>query len=124
MLGHNSDHYDALVRDGDARIEWVDRYSPVLNGLVKQSLSDGSLRGKKIAVVVHLEAKTAFLALVLANAGAEVIVAGSNPRNYPGIDCGGVAGTRFDRYGGGGRHDGQLGKRVARRSGSCARVHH
>lgn len=68
------------MRDGEARIEWVDRYSPVLNGLVKQSLSDGSLRGKKIAVVVHLEAKTAFLALVLANAGAEVIVAGSNPR--------------------------------------------
>lgn len=68
------------MRDGEARIEWVDRYSPVLNGLVKKSLSDGSLRGKKIAVVVHLEAKTAFLALVLADAGADVIVAGSNPR--------------------------------------------
>ena len=68
------------MRDGEARIDWVDRYSPVLNGLVKQTLSDGSLRGTKIAVVVHLEAKTAFLALVLANAGAEVVVAGSNPR--------------------------------------------
>src|SRR5699024_4095181 len=38
-----------------------------------------ALRGVRIAVVVHLEAKTAFLATVLADAGAEVIAAGSNP---------------------------------------------
>lgn len=69
-----------LARDGAARIEWVRRHSPVLDGYVRDLVSDGSLRGKRVAVVVHLEAKTAFLATVLADAGAEVIAAGSNPR--------------------------------------------
>ena len=80
MIGHNNEEHLALVAEGDARIDWVSRYSPVLNGMVRKTIGDGSLKGKKIAVVVHLEAKTAFLALVLADAGAEVIVAGSNPR--------------------------------------------
>lgn len=69
-----------LSADGAARIEWVRRHSPVLDGHVRSLVSDGSLRGKRVAVVVHLEAKTAFLATVLADAGAEVIAAGSNPR--------------------------------------------
>jgi len=69
-----------LAADGAARIEWVRTHSPVLNGFVRERLGDGSLRGKRIAVVVHLEAKTAFLATVLADAGAEVVAAGSNPR--------------------------------------------
>lgn len=70
----------ALVNEGSARIEWVRKHSPVLDGYVRDLVSDGSLRGKRVAVVVHLEAKTAFLATVLADAGAEVIAAGSNPR--------------------------------------------
>lgn len=65
---------------GQAQIEWVRRHSPVLDGFTRQRLSDGALSGVRIAVVVHLEAKTAFLATVLADAGATVIVAGSNPR--------------------------------------------
>lgn len=70
----------ALARLGRSQIEWVRRHSPVLDGFVRDRVSDGSLQGVRIAVVVHLEAKTAFLATVLADAGAEVIVAGSNPR--------------------------------------------
>lgn len=70
----------ALALDGADRIEWVRRHSPVLDDYVRRTVSDGSLRGKRVAVVVHLEAKTAFLATVLADAGAEVIAAGSNPR--------------------------------------------
>jgi len=73
---------DASV--GQAKIEWVRRHSPVLNGFVRKTLADGALTGVRIAVVVHLEAKTAFLATVLADAGAEVIVAGSNPRTTNG----------------------------------------
>ncbi len=69
---------------GHAQIEWVRRHSPVLDGFVRERIGDGSLRGARIAVVVHLEAKTAFLATVLADAGAEVVVAGSNPRTTKG----------------------------------------
>lgn len=70
----------SLADEGAARIEWARRHSPVLDGMVRRTLGDGSLRGRRVAVVVHLEAKTAFLATVLADAGADVIVAGSNPR--------------------------------------------
>jgi len=69
---------------GRAQMEWVRRHSPVLDGFVRDRLADGALLGKRIAVVVHLEAKTAFLATVLADAGADVIVAGSNPRTTRG----------------------------------------
>jgi len=64
---------------GHQSIEWARRRSPLLDGFVRQRISDGSLEGKRVAVVVHLEAKTAFLATVLADAGAHVVAAGSNP---------------------------------------------
>ncbi|HZS93614.1 MAG TPA: adenosylhomocysteinase [Chloroflexota bacterium] len=69
-----------MAEVGRAQIEWVRRHSPVLNGFVRERLADGALTDIRIAVVVHLEAKTAFLATVLADSGARVIVAGSNPR--------------------------------------------
>lgn len=69
---------------GHAQIEWVRQHSPVLDGFVRQRLGDGALSGVRLAVVVHLEAKTAFLATVLADAGASVVAAGSNPRTTRG----------------------------------------
>lgn len=74
----------AAVERGEAKIRWVKRNSPVIDGFVRRRISDGTLAGRKVAVVVHLEAKTAFLATVLADAGAEVIAAGSNPRTTDG----------------------------------------
>lgn len=68
-----------LAPAGHKAIQWAARHSPVLNGFVREKLSDGSVAGRRVAVVVHLEAKTAFLATVLADAGADVVVAGSNP---------------------------------------------
>jgi adenosylhomocysteinase len=69
----------ALAPEGERRIAWVARHSPVLNRLARERLADGALRGRRVAVVVHLEAKTAYLATLLAEAGAEVVAAGSNP---------------------------------------------
>ncbi|MFV0307777.1 MAG: adenosylhomocysteinase [Desertimonas sp.] len=68
----------SLAASGHQRIDWARRRSPVLDGYVRQRLGD-RLQGVRVAVVVHLEAKTAFLATVLADAGAEVVAAGSNP---------------------------------------------
>jgi adenosylhomocysteinase len=78
-FGDNGPDHQAIVEDGHARIDWVEQHSPVMRGMVRERIGDGSLRGKRIAVVVHLEAKTAYLALLLAEAGADVIAAGSNP---------------------------------------------
>jgi adenosylhomocysteinase len=68
----------SLAPLGEQRIAWVARHSPVLARLARERLADGVLRGRRVAVVVHLEAKTAYLATLLAEAGAEVVVAASN----------------------------------------------
>ena len=70
-----------LADEGERRIRWAARHSPVLTRLAADRLADGALRGRKVAVVVHLEAKTAYLAVLLADAGAEVVAAGSNARS-------------------------------------------
>src|SRR3954453_528771 len=70
-----------LAEEGERRIQWAARHSPVLTRLATKHFSDGALRGRKVAVVVHLEAKTAYLAALLAEAGAEVVAAGSNARS-------------------------------------------
>jgi adenosylhomocysteinase len=59
----------------------------VLNRLARERLADGALRGRRVAVVVHLEAKTAYLATLLAEAGAEVVAAGSNPGSTQDAIC-------------------------------------
>ena len=69
----------SLAPAGEQRIAWVARHSPVLNRLARERLADGGLRGRRVAVVVHLEAKTAYLATLLADAGAHVVASGSNP---------------------------------------------
>jgi adenosylhomocysteinase len=77
----------SLAPEGEQRIRWVARHSPVLNRLARKRLADGALRGRRIAVVVHLEAKTAYLALLLAEAGAIVVAAGSNPGSTQDAIC-------------------------------------
>jgi len=60
---------------------------PVLHRLLAERLSDGALAGRKVAVVVHLEAKTACLVLALQEAGAQVVAAGSNPLSTQDAVC-------------------------------------
>ena len=69
----------SLAAAGLAKINWVKDFMPVLNHLEKKLTEEKPLKGLKIAVSVHLEAKTAYLGLVLRAAGAEVALTGSNP---------------------------------------------
>ena len=69
----------SLAPQGKQKIEWAAQHMPVLNGIVADMKRDQSLKGLKVAVSVHLEAKTAYLAKVLAESGAEVYCTGSNP---------------------------------------------
>ena len=69
----------ALAPEGERKIEWVSLHAHTLNEFRKTRLADGSLRGRKIAMAIHLEAKTAYLAWLLHEAGAQVAVTGSNP---------------------------------------------
>jgi adenosylhomocysteinase len=69
----------ALAPEGRRKIRWVEQHAPVLNAINRKYLSDGTLRGLRVAVCVPLEAKTAYLALLLHRAGAQVALAGAAP---------------------------------------------
>jgi adenosylhomocysteinase len=64
---------------GKQKIDWVRRNMPILRQLETEFRQRQPFAGKRVLVCVHLEAKTAYLALVLAAGGATVAVTGSNP---------------------------------------------
>ena len=64
---------------GKQKIDWVRRNMPILRQLETEFRQQQPFAGKRVVVSVHLEAKTAYLALVLAAGGASVAVTGSNP---------------------------------------------
>ena len=69
----------ALAPSGEMKIKWVERNMPVLRGIGKDFAAQKPFAGLKIALSVHLEAKTAYLCRVLEMGGAEMFVTGSNP---------------------------------------------
>ena len=68
-----------LAPEGRKKIEWVRSFMPALSGIEKQFEETKPFKGLRIAVSVHLEAKTANLGLVLAKGGAEAYLTGCNP---------------------------------------------
>ena len=76
-----------LAPEGERRIAWAREHMPVLDRLARGPLGDGALHGRRVAVVVHLEAKTACLVLALVDAGAHVVAAGSNPLSTQDAVC-------------------------------------
>ena len=68
-----------LAKSGWDKINWVKSYMPILNSINKRFSEEKPFAGKKISMSIHLEAKTAYLALTLAAGGAEVYVTGCNP---------------------------------------------
>ena len=69
----------ALAPMGHDKINWVKTHMPILNQLEAEFRATQPFAGKKVAICLHLEAKTAYLALVIQAGGAEVSVAASNP---------------------------------------------
>ncbi len=68
-----------LAESGERKIEWVKRNCDLLRTLEEEFSKTRPFAGKKVALSVHLEAKTAYLCKVLAAGGAEMYVTGSNP---------------------------------------------
>lgn len=68
-----------LYPSGEEKIEWVRRNCPLLRGLEEDFKREQPFKGIKIALSIHLEAKTAYLCQVLKSGGAEMYVTGSNP---------------------------------------------
>ena len=68
-----------LAESGERKIEWVKRNCDLLRMLEGEFEKTKPFLGKKVALSVHLEAKTAYLCKVLKAGGAEMYVTGSNP---------------------------------------------
>lgn len=69
----------SLAPSGHDKINWVASYMPILNVIKADFEKRKPFSGMKISMSIHLEAKTAYLAKVLAAGGAEVWVTGCNP---------------------------------------------
>ena len=69
----------SLAPSGHRKIEWVRSFMPALGEIEKRFEKEQPFKGLKIAVSVHLEAKTANLGLVLKKGGADVYLTGCNP---------------------------------------------
>ncbi|MBR0353699.1 MAG: adenosylhomocysteinase [Oscillospiraceae bacterium] len=69
----------ALAPSGEVKINWVERNMPVLRSLGEDFRKTRPFAGLRVALSVHLEAKTAYLCRVFEMGGAEMYVTGSNP---------------------------------------------
>lgn len=80
MIHHDYEIKDISLADsGKAKIDWAYRNMPVLRRIEKQLSDEQPFKGLRIAVSVHVEAKTACLAKVLRSGGADVALTGCNP---------------------------------------------
>jgi len=67
------------METGRAKIEWAKGHMPLLGRLRAEFVEERPFSGYRIGMSIHLEAKTACLALLLRDGGGEVWVTGSNP---------------------------------------------
>lgn len=68
-----------LAERGAHRLEWARDHMPVLGGIREELTGSKVLKGLRIGMALHTEAKTGVLALSLREAGADVRLASCNP---------------------------------------------
>lgn len=68
-----------LWEEGKRKIDWVRAHMDLLRTIEEEFKATKPFAGIRIALSIHLEAKTAYLCKVLATGGAEMYVTGSNP---------------------------------------------
>ena len=69
----------SLAPSGEMKIKWVERNMPVLRQISAEFEKTRPFDGLKVALSVHLEAKTAYLCRTMEKGGAQMYVTGSNP---------------------------------------------
>ena len=70
---------EADVEEGRRKIDWAREHTPILENVRERYLDEKPLDGKVVGMAMHVEAKTAVLAELLAEGGAEVAITGCNP---------------------------------------------
>ena len=88
----------ALAAQGKQKIQWAKEHMQVLSGIAETFAKDKPFQGLKVALSIHLEAKTAYLAQVLREGGAEVYATGSNPLSTQDDVCAALADSGVTVY--------------------------
>ena len=68
-----------LWESGKRKIDWVKQNMSILRSIEEEFSKTKPFSGLKVALSIHLEAKTAYLCKVMAAGGAEMYITGSNP---------------------------------------------
>ena len=68
-----------LAGDGKRRIDWADRFMPVLRLIRQRFEQERPLEGVKLSACLHVTTETANLVRALKAGGAEVVLCASNP---------------------------------------------
>lgn len=69
----------SLANKGKRKITWVKDFMPTLTDIGAELARTQAFAGLKIGMSIHMEAKTAYLATILRDAGATVYATGCNP---------------------------------------------
>ena len=69
----------AARASGRKKIEWARQHMPIMTSIAEEFGEEKPLDGQTVAMAMHVEAKTAVLTEILAEAGAEVAITGCNP---------------------------------------------
>lgn len=88
----------SLSESGRMKIRWVQDFMPALCAIRARFEREKPFAGKKITLSIHMEAKTAFLALCLAAGGAEVHATGCNPLSTQDDVAAGLASMGVETY--------------------------
>ena len=88
----------SLAEYGRMKIQWVQDFMPALSAIRERFEKEKPFAGKKITISIHMEAKTAYLALCLAAGGAEVHATGCNPLSTQDDVAAGLASMGVETY--------------------------
>jgi adenosylhomocysteinase len=77
----------SLAPQGRQKIAWVKEHMPVLNEIRTQFEKENPFKNETVAICLHLEAKTAYMAEVFQAGGADVYISGSNPLSTDDSVC-------------------------------------
>jgi adenosylhomocysteinase len=73
------DDPESAVESGQRKMDWARQHMPIMAALREEYEADQPFASHRVGMAMHVEAKTAILAEVLAAGGAEVAITGCNP---------------------------------------------
>ncbi|MFC6719578.1 adenosylhomocysteinase [Natrialbaceae archaeon GCM10025810] len=75
----DGDDLPSARAEGRRKMDWAAQHMPILERVREEFAAERPFEGERIAMAMHVEAKTAMLVETLAEGGAEVAITGCNP---------------------------------------------